>query len=799
MLTVADNAVVVPRAPSPTLSELGLEHAVEDGRINPGDQASQQPSVFSARLVPAGTGHLIHPPRSLPQAIIAPKPRGGAVAAFGQPDWNKVSVAVNLSNEHVDMISAPLTDIKILDMITIYPMLKESLTGLEHGGGGFALAGSPAVSRLSGDITFKLRCKSHNAFKCPAAARIVYRKASSTFHIESASGWKHVHSGDLHTNTGLPPNIKHIVDSIVVANPAIKCRALKNLLWEAHGVPKAQFDSQIDAYYYRGSAARRQSLDVTTGISSFGTVQAFAEGNGLFEKLPLHVVAMNSGYLDMAGVIGHYIIQDRNRCLVLFSSAKLLLDTYLQSGMGFSNGQLHTDFTFKLLQEQIPFLVMTVPDVQQHTHLVTLGPCTHKDKEMLKQAFMIVKNSVTKIVKIVLQGSTGVWPADYSANLKAALATYVPHIVAAVMKRDPAGEPELGRAIYYPGSIMADADLAVPEPAKEVFDEVDLVILMCWVHVWRAVKAKHYLLYRNTEERQTMLYDDLNYIHNVANVRHLSPSDDPESLVHLAMNKFNDKWAKLGEERMVGYIKDEWFAKHPNWQRARLAPGEPSDNNTLESFNRTLKTDSAFGKTTSLGLCLTACLTVVHRTSRDTKSIFLITHPIVKKKLWVSAQKLVSKSLFKLTYKAGNTIIVPSEGLLQRLPGTTVAERRQNISIWVKEFVALMKNPSGYHKAVGDNSWDFDTFMDYVNSFHVVAPVPCDHPQCTAMARVGIIKECTCPQYMHYVACKHALGLAIEQDNMAVPTSFSTQIVGKRAASPGAKSGKRSKCLALDY
>ena len=69
--------------------------------------------------MPAGAGHLIHPPRSLPQAIIVTKPRGGAIAAFGQPDWTKVSDAVNLTNEHADMISAPLADIKILDMIAI--------------------------------------------------------------------------------------------------------------------------------------------------------------------------------------------------------------------------------------------------------------------------------------------------------------------------------------------------------------------------------------------------------------------------------------------------------------------------------------------------------------------------------------------------------------------------------------------------------------------------------------------------------------------------------------------------------
>mgnify|MGYP001352635177 CR=1 FL=1 len=40
MLTVVTNAVVVPRAQSPTVSDMGLEATVEDGRINAADQAS---------------------------------------------------------------------------------------------------------------------------------------------------------------------------------------------------------------------------------------------------------------------------------------------------------------------------------------------------------------------------------------------------------------------------------------------------------------------------------------------------------------------------------------------------------------------------------------------------------------------------------------------------------------------------------------------------------------------------------------------------------------------------------------
>ena len=166
-------------------------------------------------------------------------------------------------------------------------------------------------------------------------------------------------------------------------------------------------------------------------------MQTFAENNGLFDKLPKHVVAMNAGYLDMAGVVGYHIVPEENRCLVLFSTCKLLLDTFIQSGMGYSKGQLHVDFTFKLLQEMIPFLVMSVPDIQQHCHLTVLGPSTHQDEAMLKIALGIVKDAITKIARIVIQGSTGVWPAEWPVGLCAALAHYGPHITKAATESAP--------------------------------------------------------------------------------------------------------------------------------------------------------------------------------------------------------------------------------------------------------------------------------------------------------------------------------------------------------------------------
>ena len=101
---------------------------------------------------------------------------------------------------------------------------------------------------ITGDITFKLRCNSFHAYKCPASVRLIFRKATGTIHLEVATGWSHAHEGELQTTKGLPPHIKEIIDSIVFSNPGIKCRALKNdQLWENHSVDKTLFDAQIDA------------------------------------------------------------------------------------------------------------------------------------------------------------------------------------------------------------------------------------------------------------------------------------------------------------------------------------------------------------------------------------------------------------------------------------------------------------------------------------------------------------------------------------------------------------------------
>ena len=117
----------------------------------------------------------------------------------------------------------------------------------------------------------------------------------------------------------------------------------------------------------------------------------------------------------------------------------------------------------------------------------------------------------------------------------------------------------------------------------------------------------------------------------------------------------------------------------------------------------------------------------------------------------------------------------------------------------MREFVSMMRNPGGYHKIHGLNSWDFDTMMDYVYSFWIVKKICSQHPAAFALAYEGVTYTCTCPQFLHYHVCKHVVGAGLFYDpNFKVPTVFSKVTVGKRAAPAGAKLLTRGHCLEID-
>lgn len=215
----------------------------------------------------------------------------------GAPEWERVTDLITIDADQLAVLREPKPD--IVEFIKAFPRLKECFEALEEGGGGYHVSGSPYVSTVTHDITFKLRCNSHHAYDCPASIRLVVRSGTLTVHLEKATAWKHSHTGELRSVSGLPPSVKIIVDQIVSSNPGITLKNVKNQLWEVHRLPKEDFEVKLSSYFYRGCKARRGSMDASSGISSYGTACTFADDNNLFDKLAKHVPIVNHGYLDV--------------------------------------------------------------------------------------------------------------------------------------------------------------------------------------------------------------------------------------------------------------------------------------------------------------------------------------------------------------------------------------------------------------------------------------------------------------------------------------------------------------------
>ena len=78
----------------------------------------------------------------------------------------------------------------------------------------------------------------------------------------------------------------------------------------------------------------------------------------------------------------------------------------------------------------------------------------------------------------------------------------------------------------------------------------------------------------------------------------------------------------------------------------------------------------------------------------------------------------------------------------------------------MKEYIALMKNPTSYHKLT-DETWDFDVFMDMCFSFWTLAPITSSHKHVrTAISNPHSHKS------VRHSCCRHAL----DAPTQAAPT-----------------------------
>lgn len=253
-------------------------------------------------------------------------------------------------------------------------------------------------------------------------------------------------------------------------------------------------------------------------MSTFGCVQTFVDANTLELALRSHMPMPSKKYLDVSGVVAWMIKPEESLCGVAFSTLRLLMDSWVQQVMGYGLGQEHVDHTFKLLQEQVPFLVTSHADIGQHVHPSMLGPTTHMTEAMTTAMLTQKKAKIDWLVKMIFHNTDDTtdphhWPAYFTSELRYELCDkYKPFLDALVpplglTNGEAADSDAVAKLISFaPARGMADAADALGNTLEAVYGAD---VAMCWVHVWMAVKRKAKLLNNKSDETARELYTDL--------------------------------------------------------------------------------------------------------------------------------------------------------------------------------------------------------------------------------------------------------------------------------------------------
>lgn len=353
--------------------------------------------------------------------------------------------------------------------------------------------------------------------------------------------------------------------------------------------------------------------------------------------------------------------------------------------------------------------------------------------------------------------------------------------------------------VYCPASFLSDLAKGLPNGTRRELTSLKR-FKDCYTHTWRAVGCNSNLAKMRpidgltAKEWMDELYSDMSLLACVMIPALLfddttnPPTDGP------AYKLFKLKWARQPE--MLSYLVTHHL--YNKWAYCWGLLAEPRSTNAHERLNQTMKSEMYFDTLMAMGPMLVRSCVVGYRISRDMTPLALA--PEVDRETWKRAQTLVKQGWDKLGYKYGDAIVLPSVALIRdHMPKevTQIADQRQFIKTWSLEFIALLKNPTGYSKAV-NGDWDFAVLMDMVFSFWVLKPIADDHLRKADLEAAGVFYTCTCPQYRHRHYCKHAVALALSFGKTTVPLNASAVVVGPRSAPPGVTLKKRSHCMLID-
>lgn len=263
--------------------------------------------------------------------------------------------------------------------------------------------------------------------------------------------------------------------------------------------------------------------------------------------------------------------------------------------------------------------------------------------------------------------------------------------------------------------LMSDAAPAIRNGYLKVFDK-DSTILMCYAHVKMAVDKRKYA----SIENKTNIKDDLSFLRLACD----------EDIFKIGCELFLEKW-KTPEPEFVEYFTRYWIQQNKNWYTGACFR-TPNTNNSLESFNGSMKIHSTFWKRKSLGEFKVQLLDIVTKRSQEyimVKAIFQSTINVSKNTMKEGLKYSKIKKVFYKKEDGGKVRCFMLKG----------DNRSEITEKQVNEFLNTQ------HKT-------FDEFKKNMFNMNIV----------TFNKKNWKSAACSCPAFASNFSCKHVVCIAYQ-------------------------------------
>lgn len=338
---------------------------------------------------------------------------------------------------------------------------------------------------------------------------------------------------------------------------------------------------------------------------------------------------------------------------------------------------VHCDATYKLNWEGFPNLVVGVTDRDRHFHPTGFAVCMDEKTEDFKFVFQSLALGTNKA---------------------------------------------LGKD-YRPTTLVADAAGAIHNGFLEVFKNV--LIIMCWAHLKRAVK-KRYKSNKNIDK----ILQDLDQLQ-------IAPSKET---FRRGLELFLQKWKT--ETEFVEYFTEQWVNKNANWFEG-VQHFTPKTNNALEGTNKWIKDTHTLRQRLPSGQFLENLVRIVNDWSSEyIQHKIFVTSPSIGLPLWTRAYQWV---------KLKKPVIVAKkdENLVFKIPANTLEDVVEVTLDQYESFEDFSKHAFAcYYVNMPKNDWSSG--------------------------------KCSCAAFYKEFICKHLLGMAIRYNFIQPPLEAKQVPIGQK-------------------